>query len=300
MFRISTLFIVAGIIEFFFVPDLVFSSPSPSDARRFNIIVPQIGANLLGIVLFVLIAGLITGNFMEEKKFRHIKFFYLAILLLLLYLAHSRIIFTTVILVSYYLAIRTAQGLPFSSSRGTYARISVFWGTLIIINFLVFSESVKVELRDFFTRGQDSRGLSTLTGRTTVWSEALSFGNDKPIFGHGFYSGHRYALGSFSKIIRFHNNLDNTWIETYIDLGILGILLLACLITFTFLRLRNIGSQFSQLSISILFVIVTNSAYNPGITFPSSTLIFFAFLISESREHRIVEHQNTLVPIERY
>ena len=299
LFRISTLFIIAGLIEFILVPDLVFSRPSPTEAKRFNIIVPQIGANLLGIVLFVLIASLITGNFMQQKKFRHIKFFYMAILLLLLYEAHSRLIFATVILVSYYLAIRTAQRLEFGSSRGTYARISVFWATLIVINFLISSESVQGGVVSFFTRGQDSQGLSTLTGRTNVWSEALSFGNEKPIFGHGFYSGHRYALGSISTIIRSHNNLDNTWIETYIDLGLLGIFLLACLIAFTFLRLRKISSEYSQLSISILVVIVTNSAYNPGINMPSSTLIFFAYLISESRRHRKIQDGYTLHPEER-
>jgi len=299
LFRISTLFIIAGLIEFILVPDLVFSRPSPTDAKRFNIIVPQIGANLLGIVLFVLIASLITGNFMQQKKFRHIKFFYMAILLLLLYEAHSRLIFTTVILVSYYLAIRTAQRLEFSSSRGTYARISVFWATLLVIYFLISSESVQGGVVNFFTRGQDSQGLSTLTGRTSVWNEALSFGNEKLIFGHGFYSGHRYALGSKSTLIRGHNNLDNTWLETYIDLGLLGIFLLACLIAFTFLRLRKISPEYSQLSISILFVIVTNSAYNPGINMPSSTLIFFAYLISESRRHRKIQDGYTLNPEER-
>lgn len=299
LFRISTLFIIAGLIEFILVPDLVFSRPSPTEAKRFNIIVPQIGSNLLGIVLFVSIASLITGKFMQQKKFRQIKFFYMAILLLLLYEAHSRLIFATVILVSYYLAISTAQRLEFSSSSGTYARISAFWGTLILINFLISNESVQGGVRNFFTRGQDSRGLSTLTGRTSVWSEALSFGNEKPIFGHGFYSGHRYALGSISTIIRSHNNLDNTWIETYIDLGLLGIFLLACVIVFTYLRLRKISSEYSQLSISILVVIVTNSAYNPGITLPSSTLIFFAYLISESRGHRIIQHRYTLHPEER-
>lgn len=292
LFKVCTLFIIGGILEFLLVPDLVFSRPSPTAEKRFNIIVPQIGANLLGIVLFVVIAGLITGKFVQKEKFRKIKNLQLAILLILLYEAHSRLIFATVILVSYFLAVRTAQNVEFNSIRGTYARISIFLGSLVAFYLLISAQSVQDFVRDFFTRGQDSRGLTTLTGRTTVWSEALSLGKENPIFGHGFYSGHRYALGSLSEIIRGHNNLDNTWIEVYIDLGFLGIIILASVITFSYLRIRKIKSEYSQLSISILFVIVTNSAYNPGVTMPSSTLIIFAYLISESRKHRIMSNSH--------
>ncbi|MEA3275193.1 MAG: O-antigen ligase family protein [Pseudomonadota bacterium] len=85
------------------------------------------------------------------------------------------------------------------------------------------------------------RGLGrdpSLTGRVDVWKDALNL-QSNPILGAGFQSfwlGHRLDLmwqTWWWQPIQAHNG----YIETYLNLGYVGVLLLGCLLVSTFLRI---------------------------------------------------------------
>jgi exopolysaccharide production protein ExoQ len=70
---------------------------------------------------------------------------------------------------------------------------------------------------------RQSFGLLTLTGRTVTWSHALIKWSQQPLVGFGYYAGHRFGLGEIT-------DLDSMWLQTLLDLGILGVVLLALLL----------------------------------------------------------------------
>lgn len=284
IFKIANLFVFAGILEFLLFPNLVYVQPSAFESKRLNVLVPQIGANLFGIVAFVSLVGIISGHVFGNQRYKVLRITFLICVVAMLVAAHSRLIFLTVILATYYFISKKIQETEFNSTLGLISRFSLFIASLFTLYLSLSSPAVQSAFASFFTRGQDTHGLTTLTGRTTVWNEALEFGNQRPLVGFGFYSGHRYALGSVSSVIRSHNNLDNTWIEAYIDVGLIGVLLLVLVLVGALIRFERQTAPYRRLTILVWMVIVSNSFYNPGITMPSSTLIFFAYFMSVCRK----------------
>ena len=73
-------------------------------------------------------------------------------------------------------------------------------------------------LISWLSRGQDAQAIANLTGRTNVWSAVVS--EDRPrtdlLFGSGI------SNGSFDGL-----PIDNGWLATYVDQGLVGDLLLA-------------------------------------------------------------------------
>lgn len=84
---------------------------------------------------------------------------------------------------------------------------------------------------------------STLTGRTYLWSEGVKVGNERPILGHGYSAfwvvgqpqAERYWKEFFipgKTGFHFHN----MFIQTYVDLGFLGLCVVIFLVVFNLLR----------------------------------------------------------------
>jgi O-antigen ligase len=73
----------------------------------------------------------------------------------------------------------------------------------------------------FLARNQNDVGLATLTGRTTVWKVAFAAWWQNPITGLGYYSGHRFGVDLGPGAVEF-SNIDNTWLETLVDTGVVG------------------------------------------------------------------------------
>jgi O-antigen ligase len=73
----------------------------------------------------------------------------------------------------------------------------------------------------YIQRGESSYTFSTLNGRTSYWSEAISAWSTARVEGLGYYSGHRFGL-----VLRRGQppteNIDSTWIESLVDVGIVG------------------------------------------------------------------------------
>ena len=122
--------------------------------------------------------------------------------------------------------------------------------------------------QNFLHRGEDTRTYSTLNGRTVEWSEGIAAWKTSPIGGLGYYSGHRFGLTLEPGQIE-PSNLDSTWIETLVDLGVIGVLLLAAFVvkaTARVLRLQQVLDRRTLIfALSIGFLYFLTSLVNPTI-----------------------------------
>jgi len=131
------------------------------------------------------------------------------------------------------------------------------------------------------TLGRDD----TLTGRTDIWARVLSMA-EHPIVGGGYSS---FWLGE--RLLTLWNEYSwhpieahNGYLEIYLDLGIIGLTLLAGVIVSAYASIRAaITSQveYAALRLSLLVASilynVTESAFRPGL------LMYFLFLLTVFR-----------------
>jgi O-antigen ligase len=120
---------------------------------------------------------------------------------------------------------------------------------------------------------------STLTDRTAVWSDALSLSHS-PIFGAGFesfWTGKRLEI-LWSKWWWHPNQAHDGYLETYLNLGIVGVLLLSGLLLATFSRISRLlkGSDpFARFRMAFL---VATVVYNfSEATFKGVALVWTIF-----------------------
>ena len=122
--------------------------------------------------------------------------------------------------------------------------------------------------QSFLHRGEDTRTYSTLNGRTVEWSEGIAAWKASPIEGLGYYSGHRFGLTLQPGQIE-PSNLDSTWIETLVDLGALGCVVLAAFViaaTTRILRSRDLFDHRTLIFVwSIGLMYLLTSFVNPTI-----------------------------------
>lgn len=137
----------------------------------------------------------------------------------------------------------------------------------------------------FLRRGQSAQGLSTLTGRTDVWNLALQVWEQHPWLGTGYYAGTRLGLrGLYSEI----SNADNTWIETLLDVGVIGCTLLAFFWLAGSLRIlvwrKTLPVGYTVFAVATMLAYTAQSFFNPTAQQPSwSLLIIGVVLLSFAR-----------------
>lgn len=94
----------------------------------------------------------------------------------------------------------------------------------LILGVISTAGVLEPTLRAYMVRGQPY-GLSTLSGRTTWWAYGLQAAKVRPIGGYGAFVGGKYILletfdqGSYSTI-------HNTYLETLLGMGTIGLLIL--------------------------------------------------------------------------
>ena len=111
-------------------------------------------------------------------------------------------------------------------------------GLLVIITLTLFlmASDAGLEGKLLGSLGKDT----TLTGRTYLWSEGIKIGEERPLLGHGYSAfwvvGQRQAerywheFGIDSKTgFHFHN----TYVQTFVDFGAVGLLLACALVVLT-------------------------------------------------------------------
>jgi len=122
---------------------------------------------------------------------------------------------------------------------------------------------------------------STLTGRTEIWDIVLAV-DINPILGAGFES---FWLGDRAERIWakywFHpNQAHNGYLETYLNLGWLGLTLMVCWILSAFLRVGSTllsDFDFGRFRMGLLAIVVVYNYTEGG--FKGLSLIWFAFYI---------------------
>ena len=162
--------------------------------------------------------------------------------------------------------------------------IGLFVVTFIVLIGLYFGLQ-KLGLNAF---GKDS----TLTGRTLLWSKGLSYGMDNPVLGIGY--GNFWVPGrplaealwfKFGIFTRTGFHFHNTFIQFFVDLGIIGFSLFLSLFMMTctkslifFLKYDVQLLTYYSLGMSLMFFARAFVEIDIGGTFGMGPLLFLAIL----------------------
>src|SRR5436309_375201 len=187
----------------------------------------------------------------------------------LLSMAHSS---TSLVSLFVGLLIVAVLGLRFVDKRfiGTYVVIGVLALLAAEWAFGIYASAIQLLGKD-----------ATLTDRTLLWSELLKV-KVNPLFGAGFESfwlGDRFRNFAASRWWQ-PNQAHNGYLETYLNLGVVGLLLLIGLLIATFWKgrrefLRNF--EFGRFRLALLAAVV---AYNwTEAVFKNSSALWFVFYI---------------------
>jgi O-antigen ligase len=165
-------------------------------------------------------------------------------------------------------------GLPVVNKR--------FIGTYLVIGILVFA--VLEPIFGIYASVVKSLGRDvTLTGRTDVWHEVFKL-QDNPIFGVGFESfwlGKRLEI-LWAKFTWHPYQAHNGYIETYLNLGIVGVVLVAGQIIGTFGKIRRDllrRFEFARFRLGFLLAIVFYN-YTEAVFVTTSLVWAIFFLIA--------------------
>jgi O-antigen ligase len=124
------------------------------------------------------------------------------------------------------------------------------------------------------SRGQSVRWLLSLQGRTVTWGDALRVWIHRPVLGYGYYSGHRFAIPvrpGFENL----QNLDSMWVETLVDVGVVGVAAMALLVASAARDLLKPIAADPQLAIRrVLFALAVLASFvNPSLQDVSYTML---------------------------
>ena len=187
----------------------------------------------------------------------------------LLSMAHSS---TSLVSLFVGLLIVAVLGLRFVDKRfiGTYVVIGVLALLAAEWAFGIYASAIQLLGKD-----------PTLTDRTLLWSELLKV-KINPLFGagfEGFWLGDRFRNFAESRWWQ-PNQAHNGYLETYLNLGVVGLILLIVLLIATFWKVRRellTNFQFGRFRLGFLAAVV---AYNwTEAAFKNISAIWFVFYI---------------------
>ena len=207
--------LISTAVQLVLVPNRVYSydPDSYSLVPRLGSLVPQISANPLA---FIAVAGLMslvthaTPGWVRRDTF-------LRALLLVVYTAELALTRTRSALVIGLLVLAVTA---VARIRRTPVPALLLVTTGMVVALLLRG----TEVMTYLLRGQTEQGISTLTGRTVIWQMALDSSERHRLFGLGYYSGHRLGIQG---IAQTQSNIDNTWLESMVDVGVIGLIPLA-------------------------------------------------------------------------
>jgi O-antigen ligase len=251
------------------IPDVVLQPVSLiNPTLRFASVVPTIGSNLVGIPIAIAVTGVLFGVAPQWAR-RAAPLLFPGYVYVLVE-ARSRMILVVVVLMlivaAWYAAHRTVGRAVF----GWLAMACTFaagWVGLVTLGWLD-------RIVGFFTRGQDTAQFRSLTGRLEVWDVAITAVGERPLLGYGYYSGHRFSLVEKASFVGDHSNLDNTWLESLVDVGLLGAVPLAIFVAAgTWRAVRAEDRVVRWIACLTLAVMVTMSFVNPTVQDPNITMV---------------------------
>lgn len=287
-----TILLVAG-VQFFVMRDEVYGVGEESwEIARFHTALPSIGANLLGLVIAIAALGIVL-RIGPRWTYRPLAGPVLvAVYGVMLIAGRSRMV-TAIGVIMLLVALLMLMRRNATVAVLGWLGIGVF---LCVVFWILQTPSTQASLVDFVLRGQEAENLSTLTGRTTIWDLALVAWEHSPILGYGYYAGHRLALPTMFPLFANYSNIDNTWLETLVNGGIvttatLGLYVFAGLVRVLRSRADAWGGPSGKMfALMVSAAVVALSFVNPGIQTPSTSLIAFAILVfsaaDSAEDHR--------------
>lgn len=197
---------IFGVVSMVLFPDVAFRiSESGKDvgSSTGGSIIPYVNANTLtqigGTVFLVLFLYML-----DKKQYRIPVVLATLISFIVMILSHSRTsIFATAILLCLLLIKDHKKFFVFS----------------VPVIFLLVAYGSTQFVVDYMSRGQSSKELMSMTGRAWRWEIGWDVFLNNPWFGTGYYSGHKAVL---SGEIKHLSTLDNTYLDSLVDIGILG------------------------------------------------------------------------------
>ena len=285
--KVAHVILMATLVQLLIVPSATYYANISDPIPRLNSNFPSVSANILGVVIGIGLAGIILKCGPEWTRRQPVNFILSITYVCMLLATRSRMITAVVLLIVILLLWKVMQTSPVKAGVGWLVISSIG----IVYWVLVSTENtVGTTARDFLLRGQESgSGLTTLTGRTVIWERAIPLWQEQPWIGYGYYSGHRLGLAAMDKLFENYSNLDNTWVETLVDVGICGTVGLFAFAVFGLLRISS-TSQWGRgrpIAILVALSVIVMSFVNPTIQTNTPTLVFFAALVFSSRPERI-------------
>lgn len=93
----------------------------------------------------------------------------------------------------------------------------------VLLGVITFFSDLPFIFLSFFQRSKSIADMSSLNGRVGFWELGIKHWLESPIFGHGWYTGHRFTQDIDG--VRFSSNtFDSTLIDLLADLGVVGLL----------------------------------------------------------------------------
>jgi O-antigen ligase len=108
----------------------------------------------------------------------------------------------------------------------------------------------------------------------------------------GYYTGHRLGIEGLSET---QSNIDNTWLETLVDVGLLGLVSLAVFAICGLVRLvrsRELAGDLKLWAVAVAAYGCAISFVNPTIQTPGAGQVVLGFLLMVALPARRAEHSD--------
>jgi len=281
------LVLLAGAVQLVLVHGTVYSAATGTAAEtsdglaRLNLIVPQVSANPLALLGVAGVLSCVVGVGPRWLHFNPLVRNGLVVLYVyLIILTRTRSAIAVGLLI-------IAVALLVRMRRKPLSTLAILIGLIVAAATVI--PGLVPQFHEFLQRGQTTQGIDTLSGRTVIWDAARSAWEQHATFGLGYYSGHRLGIPGLNSE---QSNIDNTWLETLVDVGIVGFLPLALFALLGFLRLvrsKALTGDIRLWAIGMALYGLLISFVNPTIQSPGAgqvvvTLLLLAVVPTRRRE----------------
>ncbi len=269
------LVLIAGLVEILFFKSAVYTANtldiSSDGLARLNLVVPSVSANPLA---FLGVAGILSCAVGLAPLWLHFNGFVrtalMGVYVYEIYLTRTRSALVVGLIIVAVSIILRARRHPLSS---------LTTAVVFLVGGIVMMPTLLPHLHDFLQRGQTAQQFDSLSGRTVIWKAAYQVWQHNQTFGLGYYSGHRLGIPGLQQT---QSNIDNTWLETLVDVGIIGLIPLALFAitgTWRLWRTKELRGDARLWAMGSALYILAISFINPTIQQPGGPQVVLTVLI---------------------
>jgi O-antigen ligase len=265
--------LLGGAIQLFLFRSTVYQvGPTAFDTLpRLNLVVPSVSANPLAMLG---VAGILSCALGVAPRWMRFNLAVRNALMLLyayeVYLTRTRSALLVGVLIILASLVLRARRHPLSS---------IVTGLVAAVGVVLVTPSGMGDLHSFLQRGQTAHGIDTLSGRTVIWSQAHQVWLQHQWLGLGYFTGHRLGIPGLSQT---QSNIDNTWLETLVDVGIVGTIALSIYVlsgVWRLVRSKELDGDVRLWAIGVSLYIVGISFINPTVQQPEAAGVVLGLLL---------------------